>query len=376
MLYFVGAVCVGEALYVVMRWSKGAPVSTVLTTVAAVATWLVIPLLDAMPQHIISPKALSTTLVLTVLVKGYDLVWCKANTAQCHAFFNDFTWDQSIKRRHRPAISFNTTSHNVTDTTNPILSNATSPTITLTTEPIVSTIDIRNSTHSLILVLCLTMLASNLMSPKTSNCIKEPFKMTDLHGEITAPGKGSIASKLFGERMGQAHALFVSQVGTWTILPAVVCEVVSAVHDDSGGSPLEATRALLAACAHLIICCTWGPAQHLPTLKKLVTMAGCWYYVLVLCAGGACHAMMQAQHGAAVVYSIIYTCSMLIGLPGMDAIPPALLPQRLRIVLFGTTTAIFLTFYVGSKISATCGPGCPKGNLRVPHNVPHNAKLP
>ena len=90
-LFFVGAVCVGEALYVVMRWSKGAPVSTVLTTVAAVATWLVIPLLDAMPQHIISPKALSTTLVLAVLVKGYDLVWCKANTAQCHAFYNDFT---------------------------------------------------------------------------------------------------------------------------------------------------------------------------------------------------------------------------------------------------------------------------------------------
>ena len=54
-LYFIGAVCFNEGLFVAMRWNKAEPVSTVLAAVASIGSWSLIPLLDAIPQHIIGP---------------------------------------------------------------------------------------------------------------------------------------------------------------------------------------------------------------------------------------------------------------------------------------------------------------------------------
>ena len=96
-LYFIGN-CVAEAvLYVVMRWGRGEPVSTVLFAVAKCGSWSVVPLLDAVPQHIAGPKALRSVLVLLMLLTGYNLVWCKANTAECRAFYNDFSCSKVVE---------------------------------------------------------------------------------------------------------------------------------------------------------------------------------------------------------------------------------------------------------------------------------------
>ena len=96
-LYFIGAVCVGEALYVAMRWGKGEPVSTMLAAVASATTWSLIPLSDAMPQLVIGPRALRTILVLACVVKGYLLFQCKASAVWCHSHFNDFSYNRPIE---------------------------------------------------------------------------------------------------------------------------------------------------------------------------------------------------------------------------------------------------------------------------------------
>ena len=158
----------------------------------------------------------------------------------------------------------------------PTSANSTSPHITFATEPILSTLDIYDSTHSIIIVLCLTMLASSLASPTTSNCIKEPLLLTDIHGEGTTAGEESIASKLFGERIGRAHAVFASRFGKWIIVNAVVCEVVNNVPGIQGGE----ARYWVATSAHLILCYTWGLVLHAPTLKRLAKAAGSWYFFL------------------------------------------------------------------------------------------------
>ena len=58
--------------------------------------WSIIPLADAVPQLVIGPKLTRILLVLTVLLKGYALVWCKVNAARCHNFFQDFSWQREI----------------------------------------------------------------------------------------------------------------------------------------------------------------------------------------------------------------------------------------------------------------------------------------
>ena len=91
------------------------------------------------------------------------------------------------------------------------------------------------------------------------------------------------------------------------------------------------------------------------------------YYVLVLCAGGACQALRDANRNIAFyesVHAFIYTCSLLTFLAGMDAIPPALFPQCVRIAVFGAVSALFLYVFVDGKIQS-CGPHCPKGTTQT-----------
>ena len=43
------------------------------------------------------PKIFRTVLILALLEKGYALVWCAANAAQCNAFYNDLGWNQPLE---------------------------------------------------------------------------------------------------------------------------------------------------------------------------------------------------------------------------------------------------------------------------------------
>ena len=172
--------------------------------------------------------------------------------------------------------------------------DATSPNITAETEVIISTLDIRSSCKSIIIVLCLTMLTSSVMSPTLTvcpptdccgvlllaslpcmqmwhmqNCVKEPIPVKELEMNT----EGSLASKLFGERFGHRHCLFVEWFGKWIILLCLTCEMGLALLGES-----ETTKPIAAA-AYLIFCSCYGLSLHTPTVKKLALTAGCWYYV-------------------------------------------------------------------------------------------------
>ena len=242
--------------------------------------------------------------------------------------------------------------------------NATSPVFTFTTEPILSTLDTYNDIHSMIIMLCITMLISSVLSPKTTNVVKEPYRLDDLYSDGAALGEGSIASKLFSERIGRAHAVFVSRFGMWSVLLAVLCETVN-----NAKFGIEAPiRGWIAASADFIFCCVWGPAQHVPTLKLLVKEASSWYYLLLLCAGGGASALILAHrvvHIHRVLHSFVYTLGLLIVLPGMDALPPALFPRRSRIAMFGFLSLLCTYAYVRDQTERICGLDCPKGESQT-----------
>ena len=166
------------------------------------------------------------------------------------------------------------------------------------------------------------------------NCVKEPFAISSLHGKGTAPE--SLASKLFGSRIGRVHEGFVLRAGQWIMLLVIVSEVV-----DHVGTGIGAITKSIAGTAHLLLCAAWGPSLHTPTLKQLGKVAGCWYYVsaavacgaercsdfgawqvIVLCAGGVCAAVKKANQSVSFqVHCFLYTCSLLMCLPGMDVRP-------------------------------------------------------
>ena len=117
-LYFIGSVFVGEVLNLVMRLRKADKVSTGLGSIAAIGLWSVLPLADSIPQEMIGPKRLRIMLVIAIIIKAYYLGWCKVlcilvhasvhacmhacmhvckvNAAQCHAFYDNFSWDYQV----------------------------------------------------------------------------------------------------------------------------------------------------------------------------------------------------------------------------------------------------------------------------------------
>ena len=100
-------------------------------------------------------------------------------------------------------------------------------------------------------------------------------------------GKGSIASKLLGERIGKAHAVLMSWLGLWPFYCRyVLCETCAARRFARPACPFEnEILKLICVCTHLILCCLWGPTLHSPTTKQLAKMAGCYYYVVLLHLG-------------------------------------------------------------------------------------------
>ena len=247
--------------------------------------------------------------------------------------------------------------------------NSTSPDITFSQEPVLSTLDIYNSIHSTMIVLLLTILASSLKSPDRTVCIRDTLKLTDLHGEANEPSVGSIASKLFGEKIGRRHAMLVRRFGKWAILLGVAAEVVVNAPASMLLLPdAPASRYIkygMATCAMAILCCLWGPALHARTCRKLWTTPTCWYYICLLVAGGVCQALRDANRNVAiheVVHAFVYTSVLLILLPAMDAIPPPLFPQWLRLVIFGFISVLFLFLFVEARtVLGHEGPANPKG---------------
>ena len=111
-------------------------------------------------------------------------------------------------------------------------------------------------------------------SPLATNCIYNSLSLSRLHGSDSASGKGSIASLLFGERAGVAHAKFFSRFGTWVLLLGILCELVNNFGWYLGIN--DALRRSLAAISQLMFTCAWMPVLHIRTLGKLTMIPEFW----------------------------------------------------------------------------------------------------
>ena len=293
-----------------MRWGKTDPISTLMLAIAGIAAFSVLPLSDSIPQTRVGPTYVRLLLGITVLLRGYELVSCKTSAALCREMNHDFRWPErqlvnltgcvwqcyaerypdlrgkygldvnklyeeyvySGFKRGEDCSCPNSTPTHITATA----SNSTS--VIVDAGPMFSTLDIYESCHSLLIVLSLRMLLSSLTRPTTTNCIRQPSTVRSLHGEANTPGEGSVASKVFGERLGTAHAEFVSRFGKWSILLVVVCKLACVV--PMPGVNFLAVMMAITASSHLLFVCLWGPALHLPTLKMLVKVASaCIFFV-------------------------------------------------------------------------------------------------
>ena len=271
---------------------------------------------------------------------------------------------------------------------NATATNSTSATPSMEPRTVFSTLDIMSGCNVIILVLCLQVyvgvprmaigvlafhawplacvrgvcstcmpcvccsLFSSLLSPKTSNVLKRPLKLSELHSE--APEISNLCAKLFGLQAGAKLDAWMCKNLAWLLGVAVTGAVIQKVWR-SVPTFLSYSICVLVLSVPTALCLDVG------VLKKLIKVAGVWYFILSIIGGqlsasliwgprywmveGTVDTMRQFSYicsTATLVFGIIVSCAFL------DAIPPRIAGPRARVFLM-----LFITILKsGSSIFA------------------------
>ena len=220
--------------------------------------------------------------------------------------------------------------------------------------------------YRIILYACLLgpRLLHSVRSPKTTNVVKEPFFLGQLHNDgVGQPGQTNMCSKLFGTKLGIALDAWACKYLVWFLLPCAVCVVMACCHINGAACstvlPLLPTYIAYALSglvpAGLLALCLRGSV-----LKQLARTASVWCYIVSIVAGEISYRFIygplfwkklsgEVDTGRQAAYSFkeaVQTFGLLVCLPALDAVPPRLVPQRARVCWFS-----FISVY---KSAAAC----------------------
>ena len=127
------------------------------------------------------------------------------------------------------------------------------------------------------------ILLKSIRFPTTTNAVKEPRKLDDLHrrgaNEEQDAGQFNLCSKLIGDRAGVALDCWLCKWMWWLMFFAAVCEVLAEVFHDSLAARTAAALAILALAIPAGLC------LRVSVLTKLRTVAGVWWYILSINTG-------------------------------------------------------------------------------------------
>ena len=129
-------------------------------------------------------------------------------------------------------------------------------------------------------------LLSSVLSPTTSNVVKEPFKLSELHSE--APGSSNACARIFGERAGARLDAWMCKSFNW-LLGACAGNMIIQAALPSMLTMLVHTICFLVGSVLGVLCLDVG------VVKNLLKVAGVWYFIFASVAGRLSAALVFGQ---------------------------------------------------------------------------------
>ena len=349
-LYFVGSVFLSEFLSLAMRWGKTEMVSVVLITVSGTATFVTVPLFDSIPRSVCSNALLRVAATLSALIKAFFIIKCKFSPHSCLEVYNDISWDvHDVEAKLSSGRSANAS--NVSANSSLFL-NSTRP------HTLLSALDVVYSCHFIILILSLQILVSSLRAPNTTNVVKQPLLLVELHGTDVLPGHANVCARLMGPRAGLLLDTYFPRRVHWFLLPAIGSLLLNRVLGESGPTLIAATA------SQLMFIVPFGLCLRISVLNRLSGSSGVYHYAVSIIAGSSMDGLIygpkvytsngRTDTALLIIYAahkFVLTLVLLVCLPLMDAVHTRLATPRVRITGYFFITVYNLYLYVSTKIN-------------------------
>ena len=123
------------------------------------------------------------------------------------------------------------------------------------------------------------------MSPGTTNFIKRPAILEEVHDDANTRGHSNVCSKLLGESAGARLDILMCKHLVWLCAMITVCTIIATVHTVVPTS-LAYSISMLVLAVLLALC------LNVNVLKKLVRVLGVWYFILSLVGGTVSNIMI------------------------------------------------------------------------------------
>ena len=142
-----------------------------------------------------------------------------------------------------------------------------------------STINIVQSCDTIILVLSLQIFRRSIMSPKTTNVVKEQKHLEDLHaGEPDGQlGSQNVGAKLLGSTVGIRVDQWFCRWGRWLVILVIVCEAPLSFFAAEMKEGLRDGLRVAAAFVYLLLAVSVLLCLRVHIVKRLCGQPGVWY---------------------------------------------------------------------------------------------------
>ena len=105
-----------------------------------------------------------------------------------------------------------------------------------------------------VLILLCQVLLSSIQSPSTTNVIKEPFVVAELHtDDDAAPGRHNFCSKFIGERHGMRLDAFMTKNIRWFLVGLIVSIVLVEIANGALSTTWRSAALLVSAFAQFAV---------------------------------------------------------------------------------------------------------------------------
>ena len=187
-------------------------------------------------------------------------------------------------------------------------------------------------------------LVSSLLSPRTSNVVKQAFKLFDLHKE--APGSSSACTKLLGPQVGTRLDVWMCKYLVWLLSQGVLAIIIRRIWPGKQFWPSLVFSICLLVPSVLTALCL-----NVSVVKSLMKVAGVWYFIISVVGGATSHYLIYEPRfrlvddtedavGQALwaCGSVAQTLGLIVGCAFLDAIPPLIFPRRARVCFLSLIT--------------------------------------
>lgn len=184
--------------------------------------------------------------------------------------------------------------------------------------------------------------------------------LKELHFETDGcrPGGHNICAALLGSKAGCALHEWLHKHGLWLGPASLVGNLIIVIIDSMGRYSATPIAGILFLVPPMLI----GLCQRVGTVKSLLRVASVWYYSACICSGSIAEVLIFGprfwtvngevdafRKGGYYAWHAVLAVSYGILLPGMDAMPPDLIGQRVGLAFFAIA-ALYQSDFLSTEI--------------------------